>query len=32
MIKIDGLGAMLSLVVFVGLLYMAYRFGRKGSM
>lgn len=32
MIKIDGLSATISLIIFLGLLYMAYRYGRKGSM
>lgn len=32
MVRIDGLGALLSLLVLAGLLYVAYSFGKTGSI
>lgn len=32
MIKINGFGAVVSLVIFVALLYAAYRYGKYGKL
>lgn len=32
MVRIDGLGALVSLIVFVAILYLAYQWGKSGNI